>query len=211
MSARVTPTSVSASRQAGFTLIELIVVIGILSLLIAAFAPSLFGVLGKGQVAATKARITSLATMCDAYQRVYGDYPSDDFSLVAKDAQAGWNFGTDNGKNSGIESLVLHLSWAKGVSDLDQHEDWLANTDNDKTPVVIPMLERRDKVEVTDAWGTPLAVLLGARRQWLPGIAGDRRTAVRGCTGRGAPREAMEEPEQQRLPRPAQVPDHLRG
>ena len=114
-------SAIQGPRHGGFTLIEVLVVIGILTLLVVAFAPSIFGALTRGEEVETRARLMSLQTMCEAYARVYGEYPPDDFSIVARDSQAEWNLGNDNGKNSGIESLVMHLSWEpRGGGELDQ-------------------------------------------------------------------------------------------
>lgn len=146
----------------GFTLIELLVVIGVLALLIVAFAPAIGNALGSGERAETVARQQGLVTMIEGYQRYYGAYPPDDFSIVDRSRQKDWDFGQDNGRNTGIESLVMHLSFEpKAGGTLDAHEDWLANTDGDKAPVVIPMLQRQEKMEVVDSWGTPFAYFSG--------------------------------------------------
>ena len=151
-------TQSGAGRSAGFTLIELLVVIAIIGTLVVAFAPALSGMLSRGDEAETEARQIELASMVESYQRYYGEYPPDDLSIIVKDKQANWQFGADNGKNTGIESLVLHLSFdAKAGGKLDEREEWLANTDADKTPAEIPLLGRRERVEVVDAWGTPMA------------------------------------------------------
>ena len=145
-------------RERGFTLIELLVVIGILGLLIVAFAPSLGGAIGAGDEATTRARQIELVAMAEAYQRYYGEFPPDDLSIVAADLQASWQLGTDNGKNTGIESLVMHLSQdPKAGGRLHERMDWLANTDGDKAPVDVPLLSTRERLEVVDAWGTPFA------------------------------------------------------
>ncbi|MBK8978079.1 MAG: type II secretion system protein [Planctomycetes bacterium] len=150
------PSGTPARAAAGFTLIELLVVIAIIGLLAVAFAPSLFGAGRQGDETATKSRMLELVSMIEAYERTYGAFPPSDYSLLAP--QKDWQFGADNGKNTGIESLVLHLSFdSRAGGTLDQHEDWLANTDGDKTPATIPLLERRERVEVVDAWGNPLA------------------------------------------------------
>jgi prepilin-type N-terminal cleavage/methylation domain-containing protein len=151
-----------AASRAGFTLLELLVVIAILGLLVVAFTPALSSALGQGDVTETEARQLELSTMIDAYQRYYGEYPTDDFSILVKDKQAGWQFGADNGKNTGIESLVLHLSFESKAGRLDQRLDWLANTDSDKAPVEIPLLGSRERYEVVDSWGTPMAYFSGS-------------------------------------------------
>ena len=146
------------ARAVGFTLLELLVVIAIIGLLAAAFGPALFNAMGRGDEALTRGRQIELVAMIEGYERYYGVFPPDDMSIVVADKQRDWQFGADNGKNTGIESLVMHLSWdAKAGGRLDEHEDWLENTDGDKAEVEIPMLMRREKVEVVDAWGTPFA------------------------------------------------------
>ena len=44
-----------------------------------------------------------------------------------------------------------------GRARLDEHEDWLGNTDGDDNSATIPLLARKAKMEVVDAWGVPFA------------------------------------------------------
>lgn len=141
---------------AGFTLLELLVVIGIISLLAVALLPSISQAMWRAEQTETQVRMTQLVTGIEAFERSFGIYPPDDFRVVLADrlpvrAKA-------DGVNSGIESLVIYLAWQNfgGIS-LDEHEDWLVNTDADDNEVVIPMLDRSSKMEIADAWGTPLA------------------------------------------------------
>jgi prepilin-type N-terminal cleavage/methylation domain-containing protein len=167
---------------AGFTLIELLVVIAIIGTLVVAFAPALSGMLGRGDEAETEAREIELASMVESYQRYYGEYPPDDLSIIVKDKQANWQFGADNGKNTGIESLVLHLSFdAKAGGKLDERMEWLANTDGDKTPVDVPLLGSRSRYEIVDSWGTPFAYFSATC-----GSAYQGRQVILGATIEGA-------------------------
>jgi prepilin-type N-terminal cleavage/methylation domain-containing protein len=146
---------------AGFTLIEILVVIGIIGLIAAAFAPSLFGAGQNAKIAETQARILQIGTFIDGSKEVWGDVPPDDYSLLggAGGAQSGWQFGPDDGRNTGVESLLLHLSWqTKGGGRFDESRgQWLKNTDGDKAPVTIPLLGHKERMEILDAWGTPFA------------------------------------------------------
>lgn len=145
----------------GFTLIEILVVIGLIALIAAAFAPQIFGAGQRAKIADTEARVLQLGTMVDAYQEVWGDVPPDDLSVLggASGPQSTWQFGPDNARNAGIESLVLHLSWqSKGGGRFDESRaEWLKNADGDKTAATIPLLGHKERQEVVDAWGTPFA------------------------------------------------------
>ncbi len=171
-------------RAAGFTLIELLVVIGILALLITALAPAIFSGLRAGDETETEARMTQLVSMIEAYERHYGTYPSDDFTITARSLQSAWELGPDNGKNTGIESLVqqLHMD-AQAGGTLDEHEDWLANTDGDKAPKPIPQLERRELVEVLDAWGTPFIYFSGKYGSGMTGQQTVKTKSIDGIDG----------------------------
>ncbi len=137
---------------AGFTLIELMVVIGILSLLIVAFVPDLIGARQGASAAETEARLRSLQVGIDAFARQRGFVPPDDL----KDPEDKVKVRADNGINTGIESLVVFLCQARGGIDLAENEAWLANTDKDDNGAPIPLLSRSSRMEVVDAWGTPL-------------------------------------------------------
>ncbi len=144
------------SRQHGFTLVELIVVIGIISLLAVALTPAISRAIGASDDGETHARLERLKTAISKFEGENGFYPPDDF-VDMQDAPIGVKAKTDS-VNSGIESLVMFLCWRhQGGTDLTEHEDWLSNTDGDMNTAAIPLLDRKDKVEVADAWGTPFA------------------------------------------------------
>jgi general secretion pathway protein G len=63
-------------RQAGFTMIELLVVMVILGLLAALVAPNFFGQAEKARVKTAKLQIANLATALDALALDTGRYPS---------------------------------------------------------------------------------------------------------------------------------------
>ncbi len=62
-------------RSAGFTLAELIVVIGIILLLMAILLPAVNRVYSSGERAAQRASLNSIATALETYQSDFGDYP----------------------------------------------------------------------------------------------------------------------------------------
>ena len=82
-------------RQAGFTLLEILVVVAILGLLIGLVAPAALRQLGSARTSVAKQSIERLASVLDLYKLDVGSYPSSEDGLAAlnsKPASApGWN------------------------------------------------------------------------------------------------------------------------
>src|SRR5215216_5490444 len=82
------------SRNKGFTLLELLVVIVIIGLLAGYVAPRYFGQVGKSEVQVARAQIESLEKALDQYRLDTRNYPSAEQgldALVNKPANAnGW-------------------------------------------------------------------------------------------------------------------------
>lgn len=72
-----------ARAQAGFTLLELLVVIVIIGLLAAYVGPKYFDKLGKSEVTVAKAQIEALEKSLDIYRLDVGRYPSTEEGLAA--------------------------------------------------------------------------------------------------------------------------------
>jgi general secretion pathway protein G len=70
-----------AHRSAGFTLIELMIVLFILGLLAALVAPRLMGRVGKAKQKTAQAQIQMLATALDLYHLDVGRYPTEEEGL----------------------------------------------------------------------------------------------------------------------------------
>jgi general secretion pathway protein G len=81
-------------RAAGFTLIELMIVLFILGLLAALVAPRLMGRVGKAKQKSAQAQLQMLATALDLYHLDVGRYPSEEEGLKAlyhkPDTASGW-------------------------------------------------------------------------------------------------------------------------
>jgi general secretion pathway protein G len=82
-------------RQAGFTLIELMIVLFILGLLAALVAPRLMGRVGKAKIKTAQTQIQMLATALDLFHLDVGRYPSDEEGLnvlfAKPDTLASWS------------------------------------------------------------------------------------------------------------------------
>jgi len=72
-----------ADRSAGFTLLELLVVIVIIGLLAAYVGPKYFSQLGKSEVVAAKAQIDAFDKTLDTYRLDVGRYPTTEEGLAA--------------------------------------------------------------------------------------------------------------------------------
>lgn len=73
----------AARRQAGFTLVELLVVLAILGLLVAVATPQVLKYLGKAKIDTAQIEIKSLSTALDLYMIDVGRYPTQQEGLTA--------------------------------------------------------------------------------------------------------------------------------
>lgn len=78
-------------RCAGFTLLELLVVMVILGLLAAYVAPRYFGQVGKSEMRMARAQIEALAKALDHYRLDMGRYPTTEEGLAALRTNPGNN------------------------------------------------------------------------------------------------------------------------
>ena len=71
--------------RAGFTLLELMVVIGIIGVLAVALMPAITNALTRSEAAETTARMTMLSTAAKAFESEYGFFPPDNYKSLAED------------------------------------------------------------------------------------------------------------------------------
>ena len=83
------------SKEAGFTLVELLVVMAILVLLASTVAPRVLGYLGSSKTKAAKIQIENLVTSLELYKLDTGSFPGNSVGLKALTTpvsrRAGWN------------------------------------------------------------------------------------------------------------------------
>ncbi len=142
------------TSQGAFTLIELLIVMGLIALLVAALAPNLLMPGREGKRAETLARMQHLELCIRVYTRKNGYYPPSSFANAHKTVKV-----KNNGTNEGIECLMVHIHRQSlgRTATLEDKMDWLKNTDNDDGGFLISLLQTSKLFEVVDAWGRPIA------------------------------------------------------
>jgi general secretion pathway protein G len=84
-----------SSKQLGFTLLELLVVLGIIAMLAGLVGPQVMKHMGESKVKAAKVQIEDLAQTLDMYKLDVGSYPTSEQGLDALIANPGdiqrWN------------------------------------------------------------------------------------------------------------------------
>ncbi|MEC5159558.1 general secretion pathway protein G [Janthinobacterium sp. CG_23.3] len=76
-----------SASSAGFTLLELLVVMVIIGLLVGYVAPNYFSAVGKSEIKATKAQVDALQKALVAYRLDVGSFPSSETGLAALHAK----------------------------------------------------------------------------------------------------------------------------
>lgn len=142
----------TAGRRAGFTLVELLAVILILSILLAVLVPNLFSSSEAVAASNTRAFLGQLSAEVDSFERESGDFPSSRFS---KDLDP-----RPSETNMGIEMMIISLMPADGSYRANaSYDDQLINTDGDDTKRSLTRFTNSEVFELKDAWDNPIAYL----------------------------------------------------
>lgn len=139
--------------RAGFTLVELLAVILILSILVWALTKGLFEAAGATKLQTTRQLLAKLGAAAEHYQREMGKYPPSSF-------EPGQEVAND-GRNVGIEAYVVAMFSKKFEAGglLEDVRDSLVNTDADSSPRQLTDFATRELLEVPDSWGNPVAYI----------------------------------------------------
>jgi len=155
------------ARDRAFTLIELMVVIGVILLLIVVIAASFGGAFGRSDRARAQATIEVLKSNIQSFETRWGQPPPSTLQGLAELTRA-LNLNDPNATNQGIETLVLALrSGREGgpylAPEVFNDNARIGNLDNDTfsatamTPAGLDLPDdaANDLFEILDPWGNP--------------------------------------------------------
>jgi general secretion pathway protein G len=115
------------SKNRGFTLLELMLVVVIIGLLAAIVAPALIGRGKEAKVQAVKAQIANFETALDLYKMDNDEYPSSEQGLQALRALPSGDPPANNWKGPYLKKAVPKDPWG---SDYQYTAPGAVNTDN---------------------------------------------------------------------------------
>jgi len=141
----------TARRAAGFTLLEIMVVIALIGLLLGLVAVAVGRQTEAGRIAECRARIEQFALLLESAKDRNGDYPPDKLAgLGVRDA---------NPVNEGIEAAVASLR-AANYGGKRPEERWLANGDDDNSKSLKSVDGSPALLELADPWDNPISYIV---------------------------------------------------
>ncbi len=175
----------------GFTLIEILVVLGIIALLGAVLMPKILSKSKIADVNAAKSFIMGVAAVLDAHAADAGNYPPSSLDKLETGVKA------PNALNQGIETLVAYF-YSKTRRDrgernplADYEGRFLRNLDKDALPRSVTTFESPELFEIVDPWGNPYVYF-----HWKDygDASGDRASGAAALCALGSGREARAVP-----------------
>lgn len=150
--ARFSARPVLASGSAGFSLVEILVVLTIIGLLMSFSAVAVSRYRETGRITDCDARIQSLTLLAESHAERTGGYPPDRLEALGIAA-------VDNQVNEGIEACVAALRRQDyaGGRPAEKH---LGNTDDDHGERLEAMDGSGALLELLDPWGNPLIYIV---------------------------------------------------
>jgi prepilin-type N-terminal cleavage/methylation domain-containing protein len=145
----------------GFTLVELLIVVGIIVVLAAVLVVSFSGVFSKRDDAVAKTTIETLSANLQSYQTKWHSYPMSTLASLTAQTRLSMPATDPNDTNMGIETLVVALRSKKnGGPYLDAtlfgSDDFRKNFDSDElTDNAFDVDGALGLFEIVDPWGTP--------------------------------------------------------
>lgn len=137
--------ALSNRRQAGFTLLELMVVIVIVGILMGALVMSGVGAFNDAEKKETSVRLDNLSNLILEYRTIEGDFPDNRLPRNA----------SSNSINSCAEALVLAF-FDPGYTGSLPKQHWLENTDGDSSSRQLTTFGNKQLFEIVDGWGNPI-------------------------------------------------------
>jgi len=149
----VTPRGGTHKRQ-GFTLIELMAVLLIISILASILVVNLAGAQESTEIQNTRQKLVSLEAVIEDYNNNrQGDYPSSSFSVESGESNEGTNVG-----NEALVVAFFSDGWEAGGA-LPNLADELINVDGDRSGRKLTDFDTRELLEIADAWDNPIAYI----------------------------------------------------
>ncbi len=135
--------------RSGFTLLEMMAVIVIIGILVAALVATLGKSGETARIQTTRAFLETLKSAISEYNDKFGDFPTSTWKEE-------WG-PAPNATNLGAETLVLALFSTKFQVNLP--DDRLINSDKDQSKKPLARFPKADLFEIKDDWGNPIAYL----------------------------------------------------
>ncbi len=147
-----------SARARGFSFIEILIVMGIVSMLVGGVivAINIWG--RRGPEFATRQTVAVTSTLVQAWRSRFETYPPTDVKDLLRVAGLPGEpiRGGSNSTNRGIESLWQAFSMPGFKSEHSWADSQIGNTDDDRLPKAIATSGIAELREILDAWGNPL-------------------------------------------------------